>query len=197
MEESLHQLNRKLKRGDEDAYVYLFDKFYVPLCIYSRRYVGRKDVAEEVVSETMFKVWKNRKKLDIHTSIKAYLFQAVANNSLNALRKLGREENLEQYFSDVSGENIGFKCISDALPDKALLIDELTKRIQDAIDQLPRQQRRVFVLKRYEGKKNKEIAKELGISLKTVEMHLSKAMIRMRDLLKDYRYLILLLMSPY
>lgn len=67
-----------------------------------------------------------------------------------------------------------------------MLMQELTNRIEDAVNQLPRQQQIAFRLKRYEGKKNKEIAEEMGIAVKTVEMHLSKAMLSMRNNLKDY-----------
>ena len=77
--------------GDEETYIFLFREYYVSLCAYSRRYVGRKDVAEEIVSDTFMKIWENRERIEINTSIKAYLFNAVCNNSLNYLRKLKRK----------------------------------------------------------------------------------------------------------
>jgi len=175
-----------LKTGDESVYILLFNEYYVSLCSYSRRYVGRKDIAEEIVSDTFFKIWENRKKLNIETSVKSYLFQAVANNSLYFLRKLKREEKIEDYFSGSENENIGFKEVAENLTEQSLIMQELTSRIEDAINQLPLQQQTVFRLKRFEGKKNKEIAEEMGLSVKTVEMHLSKAMISMRKNLKDY-----------
>lgn len=186
MGKNLKYMVQKLQDGDEDTYISLFKDYYVSLCAYSRRYVGRKDIAEEIVSETFFKIWKDRKKLEIHTAVKSYLFQAVANNSLLHLRKLGREEKIEDYFSGTESENIGFMEISVERSDQSLLIQELTKRIGDAVNQLPTQQQRAFRLKRYEGKKNKEIAEEMEIAVKTVEMHLSKAMLSLRNSLKDY-----------
>lgn len=179
-------LLQKLKNGDEDTYVSLFEEYYVSLCAYSRRYVGRKDIAEEIVSETFFKIWENQKALEIHSSIKAYLFQAVANNSLHHLRKLKKEEKIDDYFSGTENENIGFSEVSENVTEQSLLAQELNTRIEDAIKQLPPQQQTAFRLKRYEGKKNKEIADEMGIAVKTVEMHLSKAMLSMRNNLKDY-----------
>jgi len=179
-------LLEKLKPGNEDDYIALFKEYYVSLCAYSRRYVGRKDIAEEIVSETFFKVWENRKTLDIHSSIKAYLYKAVANNSLLFLRKLSKEEKIEDYFSGIEHEHIGFKEVSENVTEQSLLVQELNTRIEDAINELPLQQQTVFRLKRLEGKKNKEIAEEMGIALKTVEMHLSKAMLSMRESLKDY-----------
>jgi RNA polymerase sigma-70 factor (ECF subfamily) len=186
METNLKLLVQKLQKGDESAFVSLFEQYYVSLCAYSRRYVGRKDIAEEIVSETFFKIWESRKKLEIQSSIKAYLFQAVANNSLLHLRKLSKEEKLEDYFSGTEYENIGFKTVSENVTEQSLLVHELSTRIEDSINQLPPQQQTAFRLKRFEGKKNKEIAEEMGIAVKTVEMHLSKAVLSMRANLKDY-----------
>lgn len=194
MNGNLKNLLQKLRSGDEDTYIALFKEYYVPLCAYSRRYVGRKDIAEEIVSESFFKIWENRKKLEIHSSIKSYLFQAVANNSLHHLRKLKKEKKIDDYFSGIENENIGFSEISENITEQSLLLQELNARIEDAISQLPPQQQIAFRLKRVEGKKNKEIAEEMGIALKTVEMHLSKAMLAMRENLKDYLPAFLLFM---
>jgi len=179
-------LVQKLSEGDESSYISLFKDYYVSLCAYARRYIGRKDIAEEIVSDIFFNIWKNRKKLEIKSSVKSYLFQAAANNSLYYLRKLGREEKLEDYFNGIDYDNIGFQEVTENLPEQSFLMQELTERIDDAIDQLPPRQQTAFRLKRFEGKRNKEIASEMGISVKTVEMHLSKAMISLREKLKDY-----------
>lgn len=184
----------KLREGDKDAWIALFKEYYVSLCAYSRRYVGRKDIAEEIVSETFFKIWENRKTIVIHTSIKSYLFQAVANNSLHHLRKLNREEKLEDYFTGTEKQNIGFMETAENVTEQSLLLQELDARIADAVNQLPPQQRMAFRLKRFEGKKNREIADEMGIAVKTVEMHLSKALLALRENLKDYLPAFLLFM---
>ena len=77
MENDNKYLVQKLKDGDESVWIDLFREYYVSLCAYSRRYVGRKDIAEEMVSEMFFRMWNNRNTLTIHGSIKSYLFQAV------------------------------------------------------------------------------------------------------------------------
>ncbi|MDX8337753.1 RNA polymerase sigma-70 factor [Draconibacterium sp. IB214405] len=194
MEDKPKYLLKKLKSGDEGTYISLFEEYYVGLCAYSRRYVGRKDIAEDIVSETFFKIWENRKKLEITGSVKSYLFQAVANNSLNHLRKLKKEEKLEDYFSGTDNENIGFKEVAESVTENSLLIKELNSRIEEAVNLLPPQQQMVFRLKRFEGKKNKEIADEMGLAVKTVEMHLSKAVISLRKNLQDYLPAFLLFM---
>lgn len=175
-----------LQNGNEETYVLLFRKYYVSLCAYSRKYVGRKDVAEEIVSAVFFKIWENRKTLKIKESLKAYLFQAVCNNSLSYLRDLKKEESLEEYFSDTSFENFGFITALDEEKESGLYMENMSLKIEEAVQQLPQQQQNAFRLKRFEGKKNKEVAQIMGISVKTVEMHLSKAMFTLRDKLKNY-----------
>lgn len=186
MDNNLANISIKLREGDQEAYIFLFRKYYVPLCSYSRRYVGRKDLAEEIVSETFFNIWRNRATLEVHSSVKGYLFHAVLNNSLNYLRKLKKEERLEDYFRDTSEENIGFITTSDEISSDSLILKDLTATIDQSVERLPPQQQTVFRLKRYEGKKLSEIALIMGISVKTVEMHLSKAMLALRKSLKEY-----------
>lgn len=183
--------------GDEETYISLFREYYVSLCAYSRRYVGRKDIAEEIVSETFLKIWETRETLQITASIKAYLFQAVCNNSLNYLRKLKKDLVLDEYFLKTASENIGFATVIDEIEEQSLILESINEKIDEAVRLLPEQQQKVFRLKRYEGKKNKEVAEILGLSVKTIEMHLSKATLNLRKNLKDYlpAFLIFLLLK--
>ena len=183
--------------GDEETYVFLFREYYVSLCAYSRRYVGRKDIAEEIVSDTFLKIWESRKRLEINTSVKAYLFHAVCNNSLNYLRKLKTECHLEEYFRETSSENLGFEVPLEEIEEQSLMMENMSQKIEAAVMMLPEQQQRAFRLKRMEGKKTKEVAEIMGLSVKTIEMHLSKATLHLRQNLKDYlpSFLIFLLLK--
>jgi len=175
-----------LSIGDEETYIFLFREYYVSLCAYSRRYVGRKDIAEEIVSDTFLKIWESRKRLEINTSVKAYLFHAVCNNSLNYLRKLKTENNLEEYFRETSSENLGFEVPLEEIEEQSLMMENMSQKIEAAVMMLPEQQQRAFRLKRMEGRKTKEVAEIMGLSVKTIEMHLSKATLHLRQNLKDY-----------
>ena len=172
--------------GDEETYIFLFREYYVSLCSYSRRYVGRKDIAEEIVSDTFLKIWENRETIQIKISVKAYLFHAVCNNSLSYLRKLKKEEILDEYFLETSSENIGFTSVSEEIEEQSLTLENINEKIEEAVSLLPEQQQKVFRLKRFEGKKNREVAEIMGLSIKTVEMHLSKATLNLRQKLQDY-----------
>ena len=177
---------RGLIIGDEETYIFLFREYYVRLCAYSRRYVGRKDIAEEIVSDTFMRIWENRETININTSVKAYLFHAVCNNSLNYLRKLKKEAILDEYFLKTSSENIGFATVSDEIEEQSLTMKNIHEKIEEAVSLLPEQQQKAFRLKRFEGKKTREVAEIMGLSVKTIEMHLSKATLRLRQNLKDY-----------
>lgn len=172
--------------GNEETYISLFREYYIPLCAYSRRYVGRKDIAEEIVSDTFLKIWENRASVEISSSVKSYLFQAVCNNSLYYLRKLKKDAVLDSYFMETASENIAFSVLADEIDDQSLTMEAINSRMEEAVKQLPEQQQKAFRLKRLEGKKNKEVAEIMGISVKTVEMHLSKATLTLRLKLKDY-----------
>jgi len=180
--------------GDEETYIFLFREYYVSLCAYARRYVGRKDIAEEIVSDTFFKIWENRTKISINTSVKAYLFQAVCNNSLNYLRKLKQETKLEEFFQETAFENIAFEESLDEIESQSLIMADIHQKLEEVVNELPEQQQRAFRLKRMEGKKTREVAEIMGLSVKTVEMHLTKATLNLRQKLKDYLPAFLLFM---
>lgn len=186
LDKSHPELVKKLIIGDEETYISLFREYYVALCSYARRYVGRKDVAEEIVSDTFLKIWENKETLRINTSIKSYLFQAVCNNSLYYLRKLKKDLVLDDFFQSTESENIGFALVAEDIDEQSLTMDNIHSKIVEAVNLLPEQQQRAFRLKRFEGKKNKEVAEIMGLSIKTVEMHLSKATLNLQKALKNY-----------
>jgi RNA polymerase sigma-70 factor (ECF subfamily) len=110
----------------------------------------------------------------------------VCNNSLNYLRKLKKEEILDKYFLETSSENIGFASMTEEIEEQSLTMESINEKIEEAVRLLPEQQQKAFRLKRFEGKKNKEVAEIMGLSVKTVEMHISKASLNLRQRLKDY-----------
>lgn len=178
---------KRLKKGDQSTYETLFRTYYIPLCIFAKRYLGRMDLAEDIVADTFLNIWNNRNKIDIKISLKAYLFQAVCKNSLNHLRKSKKEQFLEDHSGNQFWGINGLNNHHSDLPSDILFIKDLGEKIREGVLNLPPQQQATFKLKRYEGKKNKEIAEIMGLSVKTVEMHLAKALISLRKHLKDYQ----------
>ena len=175
-----------LSNGDEKVFEQLFRHYYKRLCNYACNILNDMDEAEECVQQMLVGVWEKRSGLSINTSVKSYLFKAVHNAALNRIRH-GKVRKL--YADDY------IKTSSESTaPAQNLEKTELQNQIQQAIATLPEQCRLVFKLSRFENMKYAEIATHLGISVKTVENHMGKALKQMREQLKDYLPLLILLM---
>jgi RNA polymerase sigma-70 factor (family 1) len=157
----------------------LFRKYYKVLCSHAIRFVYSKEIAEDIVSEIFCKFWSGQLYLNVNTSYRAYLFKAVRFSAYNHIRwELSKRKN-DVDFTDLEEQ---FRSLR---PEDTLLIDELSEEINRTIDSLPAQCRKVFMLSRFENRKYSEIATELGISIKSVEAHVSKALDILRVKLKS------------
>lgn len=174
-----------LKNSDKQVFEQLFRSCYVPLCNYAAGIVSDKDEAEDIVQQTMITFWEKRETIEITTSVKLYLYRAVHNQALNKIR---HDKVRQVYSKDVQSAG---EQESEAASGK-ILQQEMQAKIAEAINQLPDQCRTVFQLSRFENLKYLEIANHLGISVKTVENHMGKALRLMRISLKDYLPLCLL-----
>lgn len=169
----------KLRSGDEQVFEEIFRTYYERLCNYANTILNDMDEAEEMVQNAFLVVWEKHESLDIHTSMKSYLYRAVHNSCLNRVKHYKVRQ--------VHGEAI--KHQADILYDDAsedLVGKELEGVINQAIDELPHQCRMVFRMSRFENLSYAEIAEQLNISVKTVENHMVKALKTLREKLKDY-----------
>lgn len=168
-----------LELSDKSNFEKAFRNFYSELCGFANTFMKDIEDSEEIVQEMFVNLWKNRLRIDIKTSFKAYLYSSVRNACMNKKKHIKiREEYKEHNEREIE--------LNFANTEETVEADELQDRIRVAIEKLPKQQRKVFVLSRYEGKKYKEIAKELNISLKTVENHIGSALKFLRKELIDY-----------
>jgi len=180
----------KLRSGDIQLYEMIFRTHYEPLCNYAFTFVADRDVAEEIVQGTFLYLWEKREAMEIHSSLKSYLYTSVRNRCLNEIkrRKVRQEHiNRELLSADTSSESVS----------EEIAALELEERIQLAIEKLPEQCRMVFKLSRFEELKYAEIAEHLSISVKTVENHMGKALRIMREQLKEYLPLIILVLANW
>ncbi|AYB30324.1 RNA polymerase sigma-70 factor [Chryseolinea soli] len=190
MEISVDQLITTLKSGDITAFEMLFRTYYQPLCNYAYTFVQDRDEAEEIVQSTFLNVWEKRDNLSIHTGVKPYLYAMVRNASLNVLKheKIKQQHvTMEMAVAERSVESVT----------RTVMASELETKIYKAMDKLPEQCRLVFKLSRFEELKYSEIAEQLNISIKTVENQMGKALKIMRDQLKDYLPLLIVLMNGF
>lgn len=181
---------KALSEGDITAFEMLFRNYYQPLCNYAYTFLQDKEDAEEIVQSTFLLVWEKRDTLAIRTSVKPYLYAMVRNACLNVLK----HEKIKQRFA---GEEIALADRAHDSVSHTIASNELEYRIKVAMNELPDQCRMVFKLSRFEELKYAEIAEQLNISVKTVENHMGKALKIMREQLKDYLPLILVLLSGF
>lgn len=157
----------------------LFRRYHKILCNHAIRFVYSKEIAEDIVSEVYCRLWKSKAYANITTSYRFYLMRSVRNEAYNYLKSEFHKTNLVELSGTMpSGDHLR--------PDQMAYMEEITGRIQRLIEGLPPQCRKIFLLSRYEGKKQHVIASELDISLKTVEAHIGKALTSLRSGLKDY-----------
>ncbi len=176
-------LIERLKAGEETAFQTLFRDHYSSLCVYAKRLTGDADGAREVVQDLFVRLYEGRHTWPAPGSLKPYLYAAVRNACLNQLKQAQtRHRHHQQLLSRTpTGEDTD-----------ALVQLELEEKIWQAVQDLPEQCRKIFRMNRFEEKKNRQIADELGISVRTVETQISKALRLLRQALSDFLPLLLL-----
>jgi RNA polymerase sigma-70 factor (ECF subfamily) len=162
----------KVQAGDEDAFKFLFLKHYQVLCLLSKQYTHDMTTAREVLQDIFIYLWENRQELNIHTSFKSYLSQAVRFNSIRRLNNDKKAGIRMDIVPEPDNNNEFYDFLEYA---------ELQKNILEAVESLPDQCRKVFSLSRFESLSYNEIAKSLNLSVKTVEAHISKALRIIQD----------------
>lgn len=163
-----------LKAGDTEAYQYIFDTHYQVLCYTANRYVRDSFVAETIVGDMIYRMWENRATLNVNTSLRSYLIQAVRNGCIDYLRS--KHQRYEVAASHLAEADCMANLADGEQPIDRLVGNELADRVDTAIEHLPAECRRVFELSRFMGKRHAEIASELNISVSTVKYHLRNAL---------------------
>lgn len=173
-----------IKQGSESAYKSLFLKYYAQLVVFARKVVMDDDLARELVQDVIVAFYEKRKELDIHTSLKAHLYQSVRNRCLNQLKHSQiRRDHHANIFAD-KRQDVTY--VEDKLEET-----ELEHRIYTVIKTLPDQCRKIFEMSRFDGTTNQEIADQLGLSKRTVETQISKALKVLRKQLASYLTVVL------
>ena len=171
------QIINGLKAGDESTYNQLFNKYYIILCVFAAKYVKDLETAREIVQDLFVHFFEIRSTLLITSSVESYLYQSLRNRCLNQIRhtKL-HEKHLENLkLEEVSGYNL----------EDLIMETELEHQIFKIVSHMPDQCRKIFQMSRVDGKRNKEIALLLNISIRTVETQISKALKILRNSLQD------------
>lgn len=170
----------------------LFRKYYKVLRAYAYRLSGDRIIAEDIVQDVYYELWKKKDELEMENAIKYYLFRSIYTKTLNYLNSKTYTEQ-EPFEQSTEGriQQIYLQTFTYD-QESELMYKELQQEINTAINSLPEQCKKVFILSRKYELKNREIAEQLDISVKTVEKHISKALSILRLSLKDLRFILLL-----
>ena len=178
-------------KGDRNSFKSIFQDYYQPLCHLSIQYLEDEEEAKGVVQEAFVKLWEIRQNLDPDSNIQNFLFTLVKNSCLNLIK---RRQILLRHHEKIRRLEMHYQYESlSRMGDDYLEFNELKEKIDLAIRKLPEHCRVVFEMSRFEELKNREIAEKLGVTQKTVEAHLTKALKILRNELKDYLPLIAVL----
>lgn len=168
-----------LRTGDAKVFETLFKQWYEPLCRYAYSLLHDAEEAEEMVQKTFCKLWDQREKLLIHTSIKSYLYRMIHNACLNRIKQWQIQSEHKETIAHSSV--VATNYVEDNVFHK-----ELSHKIELAIATLPERCREVFLLSRMQHLSYIKIAETLQISPNTVETQIVKALKLLRIKLKDY-----------
>jgi RNA polymerase sigma-70 factor, ECF subfamily len=176
--EELFIFNR-MAEGDKEAFRFFFEKYYTGLCNLVNIYIHDPVMSEEIVQDIYIYFWERKKDISIETSVRSYLFRASKNKSLNYIRNEKTKLAIQERLMKMS-------YTDHEMPDKILDAAQLREIIETSVNTLPKKCREIYILGKEKNFSYNEIAKELDISVKTVENQMGKALKKLRELLMPY-----------
>ncbi|WP_142683074.1 RNA polymerase sigma-70 factor [Chitinophaga polysaccharea] len=176
-----------LKEGDMGAYEAIYNEYWPRLYGYVYNRLKSKEVAEEIIQEVFFSLWKKHTELQLTHSLAAYLFTAVKYQLLNYLKS---DRIRRIYISNLTPEQQ-----SDNSNEEHIAATDLKNTMEKEVSRLPEKCQQVFRMSRHEHLSITDIANTLNISHKTVENHLTKALRQLRMVLGHHLFIILLLIG--
>jgi RNA polymerase sigma-70 factor, ECF subfamily len=168
----------RIRRGDVKEFESLFRSSYVSLVRYARTLIRDQDTAEEIVQDLFYRIWKDREKISIESSLNGYLFRAVHNSCLHHI------EHARVVVRHAEEMSIRMTETPES-PSDILNYKELQAKIASILEKLPERCGRIFCMNRFEGLKYNEIAEILSVSVKTVEANMGKALKQFRKELTE------------
>jgi RNA polymerase sigma-70 factor (ECF subfamily) len=179
-----------VNKRNPELFEELFNQYSKPLFYYAAKFV-EEEAARDIVQDVFAKLWSDQN-ITIKLSLNSFLFTMVRNSCLQQLEKQKvRNKYLESTKLKLQEEELQFY-----MHEKTSLIEqELENKLNEVLDTLPDRCKQIFMMSRFENKKNKEIAEELDISVKAVEKQITRALATIRSEMKDYLPLLLFLSS--
>jgi RNA polymerase sigma-70 factor (ECF subfamily) len=174
----------RVRHGDVSAFITIFDLYSNRLCVFAYARTHDRTAAEEIVQDVFLAIWIRRGTWDVPGTIKTYLYRAVLNRIANYRRDRKRSARfLDRFFREVPTQCVG--GVEETSDND--VISPLHHALAVAVAELSPRGREVWVLSREHGMTYVEIAVTLGVSVKTVEMHMSRALATLRERLRPLR----------
>ncbi|MFV0378379.1 MAG: RNA polymerase sigma-70 factor [Mangrovibacterium sp.] len=168
-DDSIKTIVRDLANGDKQALDEIYKFFYPKLYAFAKSFLKVEDNINDILQDVFVKLWMNREKINRVDTFNSYLFTIAKNTIVSYFRDKTRDLQFETRIKAVLAENQ--LELHDELEYK-----ELKSNIDAIIDQLPEKRKQIFILSREDGLSNNEISEKLGISVKTVEDHMTHAL---------------------
>lgn len=184
----------EIKYRDSELFARLFEQYKEPFARFAYSFVRDMVVAESLFVDALVDYWQRRDHLPENTNIPSYILTAVRNKALNYMRHQRVKQSAEEKILSKAQSDLEFRISSlESFTIEQLFVDEIGDIVRKSIAQMPEQTRRIFEMSRFENKRNAEIAAQLGISIKTVEFHITKMLKVLRENLKDYMLCLLII----
>jgi len=168
----------RIRQGDIGQFESLFRSSYVSLVRYAKTLIKDHDTAEEIVQDLFFRLWQDKEKLKIESSLNGYLFRSVHNKCLHFIE---HNRVVDRYAEEMSYR----QPEKQESPSDILQYSELQTRIAKILERLPERCGQIFYMSRFEGLKYSEIAEKLSVSVKTVESNMGRALKEFRKELTE------------
>jgi RNA polymerase sigma-70 factor (ECF subfamily) len=172
------EIIRRIRQGDVGQFESLFRSSYVSLVRYAKTLIKDHDTAEEIVQDLFFRIWKDKEKLEIESSLNGYLFRSVHNKCLHYVE---HNKVVVRHAEEMSHR----QPESQESPLDILRYKELQAKIARILERLPERCGQIFYMSRFEGLKYAEIAEKLSVSVKTVESNMGRALKEFRKELTE------------
>jgi RNA polymerase sigma-70 factor (ECF subfamily) len=172
------EIIRRIRQGDIEQFESLFRSSYVSLVRYAKTLIKDHDTAEEIVQDLFFRLWQDKEKLNIESSLNGYLFRSVHNKCLHYIE---HNRVVDRYAEEMSYR----QPEKQESPSDILQYRELQARVAKILERLPERCGQIFYLSRFEGLKYSEIAEKLSVSVKTVESNMGRALKEFRKELTE------------
>lgn len=182
----------QFKKGDNRAFEFFFNKYFNDIVGFSQKFIGDRDKAKSVSQDAFIKLWTNRDKIIKIGGIRSFLFTSAKTDCLNLLRHKKVKRRYESLKLQEKERLLDMEIL-DSLKFDSMTFSELEELVEKSIAEMPEKCRQIFMKKRMENKKNKEIAEEMDITLKAVEANMTRALKFLKLRLASYIPYILIL----